>query len=404
MPTLDQKEHSVSSQPAPPARGFPRAEFVDRFQRAQQFMVEARLDALLVTTPQQIRYFTGFDSQFWESPTRPWYVVLPVSGSGPIAVIPEIGAPGMAVTWVEDIRTWPAPRPDDDGVTLLSETLREVAGSGGRVGAELGRELSLRMPLNDLEAVRARSGVDVVDGTSVVRGCRHVKSELEIDRIRFVCSVASASYAEVPNLYRRGDTERDVVQKYRRDVIARGADTSPYLIGVAGPGGYDNIVMGPTDREIIEGDVLIIDTGTTYDGYFCDFDRNWAFGSPTAEVARAHQVVWDATEAGIAAATPGATVEEVWKAMDLVLTAGGSLGNNVGRLGHGLGLQLTEPPSNMPGDTTVLLPGTVLTIEPGMEFAPGRMMVHEENIVIREDGAELLTVRAPRDLPVIPWN
>ena len=73
---------------------------------------------------------------------------------------------------------------------------------------------------------------------------------------------------------------------------------------------------------------------------------------------------------------------------DAVLEAGGSLGNNVGRMGHGLGLQLTEPPSNMPGDDTVIVANMVLTIEPGMEYAPGKMIVHEENIVVREDGAD----------------
>ena len=79
----------------------------------------------------------------------------------------------------------------------------------------------------------------------------------------------------------------------------------------------------------------------------------------------------------------------------------GSAGLNVGRMGHGLGLQLTEPPSNMAGDLTALEPGMVMTIEPGMEYAPGRMLLHEENIVVTEDGAELLTRRAPRDMPIV---
>jgi Xaa-Pro aminopeptidase len=98
---------------------------------------------------------------------------------------------------------------------------------------------------------------------------------------------------------------------------------------------------------------------------------------------------------------PGATTDEVWQAMARVLEAAGSVGNNVGRLGHGVGLQLTEPPSNRPGDGTVIREGMVLTIEPGMAYAPGRMIVHEENVAITADRAELLTARAPRELPVI---
>ncbi len=111
--------------------------------------------------------------------------------------------------------------------------------------------------------------------------------------------------------------------------------------------------------------------------------------------------MWQATEAGIAAARPGATTDEVFAAMARIIEAAGSIGNNVGRLGHGLGMQLTEPPSNMPGDGTILEAGMVLTIEPGIEYAPGRMIVHEENVEITGSGARLLTVRAPLEMPLI---
>ena len=74
---------------------------------------------------------------------------------------------------------------------------------------------------------------------------------------------------------------------------------------------------------------------------------------------------------------------------------------SVGRLGHGLGMQLTEHPSHAAFDDTVLEIGMVLTLEPGYEFAPGKMMVHEENIVVRENGPELLSVRADREIVVI---
>ena len=124
------------------------------------------------------------------------------------------------------------------------------------------------------------------------------------------------------------------------------------------------------------------------------------FAFPDAAL-RAHEGMWRATEAGIAAARPGATTDDVHRVMAAIIDAAGSLGNNVGRLGHGLGMQLTEPPSHMPGDGTVLTEGMVLTIEPGIEYAPGRMIVHEENLVVRAGPPDLLTRRAPREMPRI---
>ena len=87
--------------------------------------------------------------------------------------------------------------------------------------------------------------------------------------------------------------------------------------------------------------------------------------------------------------------------MNNVMQKGGALGNSVGRLGHGLGLQLTEWPSNTAKDNTILEPGVILTLEPGMEYLPGKEMVHEENIVITENGPEWLTQRASEELPII---
>jgi Xaa-Pro aminopeptidase len=381
-----------------PLRGFTTAEFEARYARAQDVMRQHELDALLLTAPPNVRYFTGFDSQFWESPTRPWFIVAPLHGE-PIAVIPEIGEPEMSQTWLKDVRSWPAPRPADDGVSLLADTIANIPIRFGRVGAELGREMSLRMPVMDFLSLRDRvKGVQFVDGSPCIWRIRMIKSAGEIARIRHICEIASDAYAALPGKVHVGDTEREACRRLRIDIAERGADATPFLPGISGPGGVPQIVCGPHDRALEKGDVLFIDTGSTYDGYFCDFDRNYAIGPISDAARRAHDAIWLATEDGIAAAVPGSTTSDVWRAMAKRLESAGSLGNNVGRLGHGLGLQLTEPPSNMPDDGTVIEAGMVLTIEPGMEYAPGKMIVHEENVEITPDGAKLLTKRAPREM------
>jgi Xaa-Pro dipeptidase len=382
-----------------PGRGFARQEFELRTGRAQQIMRKHELDAIVLTTAPNVRYFTGFDSQFWESPTRPWFLVVAAQGA-PIAVIPEIGAPEMSMTWIDDIRTWPAPRPPDDGTSLLAGTLESLSRRFGRIGFELGREHSLRMPVVQFLELRGKlRDIELVNGSPCIWEIRMVKTEAEIARVRHICELASDAYARVPQIVRIGDSERDAARKLRIELAERGADSTPFLPAISGAGGVSQIVCGPHDRIIETGDILFFDTGSTYDGYFCDFDRNFAAGEVGDAARLAHEAMWQATEAGIGAAVAGASTDDVFAAMAKIIENAGPVGNNVGRLGHGLGMQLTEPPSNMPGDGTVLQANMVLTIEPGIEYAPGKMIVHEENIVIRTDGPELLTKRAPRELP-----
>ena len=130
------------------ARGFPTEEFSDRLQRVQASMHTQQLDALLLTEEHELRYFSGFFSQFWLSPTRPWFLVLPLDGK-PIAVIPSIGEVGMRDTWIDDVRCWSSPQPEDDGISLLVDTLKQLPRRFGRLGMPLGAETRLRMPIQD---------------------------------------------------------------------------------------------------------------------------------------------------------------------------------------------------------------------------------------------------------------
>ena len=383
-----------------PRRGFPVEEFESRTERAQRMMRDYEFDALLLTTEAQVRYFTGFLTQFWQSPTRPWFLVLPASGK-PIAVIPSIGVAGMNDTWIDDIRSWPSPRPLDDGVSLLAATIRELPRHFGCLGLTLGQEGRLRMPLLDYQHLReALPGLDMVDCATPLLRLMGVKSSAEIDKISHVCEIASDSFEALPGMIAAGQSERDILRRMRIDLLERGADHTPYIVCASGADGYGDIIMGPRDRILETGDILIIDTGTVYDGYFCDFDRNFAFGQASDTARRVYETVYRSTDAGLEAARPGATTTDVWRAMWSVLEAGGAKSNDVGRMGHGLGAQLTEWPSLTASDDTVLEPGMVITLEPGMDYGD-KLMVHEENIVITDSGAQLLTRRAAPELPII---
>ncbi|MCR9254836.1 MAG: Xaa-Pro peptidase family protein [Alphaproteobacteria bacterium] len=391
----------------PPPRGFPVAEYEARLTRCQARMAEAGLSALLLTTEPEVRYFSGFLTQFWQSPTRPWFLVVPASGK-PVAVIPEIGGPVMARTWVEDIRTWPAPDPRDDGIGLLAATLKEIAGSGD-IGLPMGPESHLRLPLAAFDALRKDlPGNAIRDASPLIVSLRQVKSPAEIAKIGHICAVASAAFAQAPSLFASGQPLIEAFRSFKRTLLAAGADDVPYLVGGAGPDGYVDVISPPTDVPLRDGDILMLDTGGMFDGYFCDFDRNWAIGRASEKAKAAHRTLHAATDAALAIAKPGTRCRELFATMHRVIAEAGGVSEagSVGRYGHGLGMQLTEWPSHAAWDETVLEPGMVLTLEPSMTYASalegaGRLMVHEENLVVTEDSPVLLTTRAAPELPVI---
>lgn len=377
---------------------FPTAEYEARLDRAQRAMHELGLDALLFTTEPEMRYFTGFRTLFWLSPTRPWFLVVPKAGK-PVAIIPEIGAALMRKTWIDDIRSWSSPHVDDDGISMLADVLR----SHPKVGIPMGRESSLRMPLNDLARLHeVLPGMEPVDATPLIQALRQIKSEAEIAVIAEICSVASRSFANAPNLFQIGQPLKEAFRAFKIDLLREGAEDVPYLVGGADQGGYADVISPPGEKPLRDGDVLMLDTGATLRGYYCDFDRNWAFGHASDAAKRAYRTLYRATDAALEVARPGATCRDLYRVMAAVIDPDGTAdGGDVGRYGHGLGMQLTESPSNIHFDMTEMRPGMVMTLEPGMEVEDGKIMVHEENLLITEGEPVLLSERAAPELPIL---
>jgi Xaa-Pro aminopeptidase len=381
-----------------PARGFSDAEFHSRLEAAQELMAKSGLDALLLMTEPEVRYFSGFHTLFWQSPTRPWFLIVPSSGK-PIAIIPEIGSVLMQTTWIDDIRTWSAPAPDDDGISLLTEALGPVAAGGGTLGVMKGAESRLRMPLGDYERLIADlQGLKVADATGLIRQLRMKKSPAEIKKIAHVCTIACDSFDAANELFHVGQPMIETFRNFRIECLRQGADDVPYLVGGAGQGGYRDVISPPSDRPLQKGDILMLDTGAVFDGYYCDFDRNFALGRADDASRRAYDTLYRATDAALTVAQPGTMCRDVLTAMTGVI---GTVDSDVGRMGHGLGMQLTEWPSLAAFEDTVLTEGMVITVEPSITYGDGKLMVHEENIVICGDGPQLLTRRAAPELEVL---
>jgi Xaa-Pro dipeptidase len=384
---------------------FTHEEFGGRIEAARRVMRELELDAVLVTSEANFRYMTGYILQAPVQIARPRYYVLPLEGM-PCAIVPKTNVDGMRqTTIVEDIRFWIAPCPEDDGVSLVADALRAALRRYSQIGVEIGQEARLGMPVLDyMRLVELLAPARFVDGEQVFRRIRMVKSTAEIDRIRRIAKIVSGSFARLPSLLRVGDTEWSACRRMQLDLVLHGAHRTPHLTGVSGPGGYTNINTGPTSRLLEPGSVMTIDAGCCYDNYWCDFNRNFAFGHVSNEVARAHTAVHAATDAGLQAVRPGVHTRDVFAAMGAVFSGLGAPGGTVGRMGHGIGLLAPEPPSVNADDDTVLTAGMVITLEPSMSFTyqdQARIMVQEENLVVTDDGYELLTTRTPSEMPLI---
>jgi Xaa-Pro aminopeptidase len=376
-------------------RGFNIDQFEKRTLKAQRLMQQHGLDALLLTTETNVRYFTGFLTRFWESPTRPWYLIIPLKGK-PIAVIPSIGKALMNQTWVEDIRTWPSPDLNDDGISLLSDTLNEIA-KNKNIGIPSGIETYVRMPQADLKELS--QNIKLTSDFDIVKKLRMTKTNEEISKIENACRIAAEAFRRVPEIAFENVNLDEVFRKFQVLCLEAGADWVPYLAGGADTEGYDDVISPAKEAPLKKRDILMLDTGLVWDGYFCDYDRNWSVDTPSKVVSDAYSQLLEASDAAFELAKPGATASDLFHAMNSILTKN-SIGTDAGRLGHGVGMSLTEWPSLIPDDHTVLEKGMVLSLEPGISINE-KIIVHEENIEITETGARYLSPKADKELSVI---
>jgi Xaa-Pro dipeptidase len=391
-------------------RRVPKDVLQQRIDRVQQALTRAGIDVVLVTCEDNFRYLSGFESPTWINVARPRYCILPAKGDL-ILVVPTTNLSAVrATTWAKDVRSWISPNPQDDGISIVAEALSSCLSNRRCIGAEMGPQSRLCMPVADFIHLRERlSATRIVDADALIREIRKIKAPFEVEAIRSVAKATSRAFIHLHEELATGFRQVDAVRILRATLLQEGVDDTPYMVAESGYGGYPALQMSATDRRLEGGMVLGIDAGCRHAGYFCDFNRNYAFGHVTDRSRRINNVLWEATEAGIEAARPGALASDVWRAQAAVLDAGlGDLSarrTESGRMGHGIGLRLTEPPSIHPTDTTVLAPGMTITVEPSAEFevemstgTVRHMLIHEENLVVMDDGPVLLSERAPRDL------
>ena len=381
----------------------PVAEYRQRVEQLRRRMRAQSLDVVVLTGQANVEYFSGFDSPFpWSSPSRAMHLAVALEGE-PVGFVPELlVSTWRSTSWVENTVAWESPRAGDEGVSELVAWISALPRRFGRIGLELGAESRIQTTVEELLMLQQRLGDwQLADCAAACRAVRIVKSRHEIERVRRACTVASDVFDAWTGFVHSGLSEWAVARRFAAHAFLAGADDVPFIAMRSGAQAYDSVVTGPSQRVLQRGDVVTLDTGVRVQGYFCDFNRNIAVGPPHASTLRLHEAMYQATEAALAIARPGSRACDLYRAQAAALEAHGCRVGKLGRMGHGLGKVLTEWPSNKPDDATELQPGMVMTIEPAAMREDGRMLVTEENIVITEHGHELLSRRAPRELPVV---
>ena len=140
------------------------------------------------------------------------------------------------------------------------------------------------------------SDYNFVDASKVIWNLRKIKSKMEIEYISKICSIASEVFDRFPDKIYSKITEREATSIFKKELINKGADYIMYMACASGQGGYDQIITNPTEKQLKNGDILIIDTGSTLNGYFCDFDRNFGFGKVSQTSLDAYAKLWEAIE------------------------------------------------------------------------------------------------------------
>jgi Xaa-Pro dipeptidase len=379
---------------------FDRAEFEARFERAQALMTAAGLDALLLTSEPNYRYLTGHSTQFWLSKSRPMLALVPREVEPILFVTVNQRAQAERTSWVEDVRAWAGFA--REGVELVRDALREL--SDGRtfvVGAELGDEQRLGVPYADFEWLREHSpGVEFADAAPLLWELRMVKSPAEIDYLRRSAQTTGRAYAEMFAGVRAGQTERDAYREFMIGLFRYGAERPGYVPVSSGAEHYGRRSGGPTDRVLQPGDLLWFDGGCLIRGYWADTSRLVAIERATDAQRRIYRSVMRVVNACLEQVRPGMTAGDLDRFAERALGDEGLPLHPVGRIGHGIGLDITEPPSLKRGDETVIRPGMVLTIEPAVVNEHGLFQI-EEICAVTDSGHDLLTIPAPTELEVV---
>ena len=361
-----------------------------RIDEALRLMRENSIDAVLLTGGTSMDYFTGVK---WGLSERLFAIVLTGKGT-PFVVSPAfeedrareqlangpLGGSADVLAWQED----------DDPYRLVAAGLADRGLSTGRLGIEE----TVRFVFSD-GVGSAAPALELTSATPVTAGCRTIKDEHELELMRLASEVTLAAYEATYRALRDGMTRDEVgelISTGHRRLGFRGG--AMVLVGEASALPHGTV----KPQTVREGTIILIDGGCGVEGYRSDISRTFVLGKPTDKMKDVFEIELRAQTAALQTARPGIEAQAVdAAAREVIDDAGYGPGYKyfTHRVGHGIGMDGHEWPYLVRGNTLPLAPGMTFSDEPGI-YIPGEFGVRlEDDMVITEDGAELLTPQSP---------
>jgi Xaa-Pro dipeptidase len=373
---------------------FPQEEFNDRFNKLQRILRDRDLDALFLTTWENIYYLSGFHSaSMWSLKDLPHGLVVKRDGTAAL-IVPVAPFLAEETSWVPNVKVYFR---TSDATDLFKKTFADMGLSGTKVGAELGEMQAVKFSTGLFLDLLKNAGPIFVDGSQAIWDQRMRKSELEVSRIREAARIASRAIERAFANLKEDMTEREFARQVGRCMMEEGADGITYVMIQSGEKFWRRIGGSfPSERKIRKGDYVQVDFGAVFRHYNSDLNRLAILKQQPKRSEIDHWNLFvDANRKGTQAVRPGASIGSVFAAITRVFEEAGYPFRDRPYAGHGLGLEAHEPPLISPANETKITPGMVLAIEPsGVTNKEGWWANCEDDVVCTEAGVDRLsTVR-----------
>ena len=352
----------------------------ERIEALKENGKKAGVDAFLIVSDKNMRYFAGFSPLAIE---RFAGIVIPIGKGVPTVIVPKLEeTKANEKSALREIMSY---SDSESPALLLDKVIKKLRLEKATFGVEGTLPFKFYKMLN-----AASSAIKTVDASALFTQLRCVKSDEELRMIEKAAVVVGEGIEAGIEFIKPGITELAISCQIERAIKEGGCESIPSCLVLSGANSA--LPHGETSsRKIREKDIVLMDVGAVYQGYFGDLTRTVFVGEATKKEIEIYSVVAEAQEAGMRSVKPGIQAEKVDTAARNVIENAGFGEHFTHRTGHGLGLELHEEPYITHGNKMILGPGMAFTIEPGIYFF-GRFGIRiEDNMAVSKTNGRMLS-------------